>query len=254
MLQWVEITAGPLQGRQLYLEPDVPAWKAMARGLHEPFVFEALGESEGYESKTVWDIGAFMGYHALAFAALVGPAGHVVTFEPNPHNVERIEMNLSKNPDLAPRVAIIPQALSDQDGQATFLLSRRIETAESSGSHLKGALPPELASVYASFEESTVDTVRADTLLGQARVPPPELVKLDVEGAEFLVLAGGTDMLATVRPTLVVEVHHIVTMFHVQQLLASLGYTLTIIHSEDGVTSRCHILAKPSAPGVCGRP
>lgn len=245
MLEWVQVTGGPLQGRQLYVDPDIPAWKAMAEGKYEPFIFEALGGVDGYHSKTVWDIGAFMGYHALAFATLVGPAGRVVTFEPNVYNAERVKLNLSRNSDLAPRISLIPQALSDQDCRKTFIFSRSIETGESSGSHVRGALLAAEASAYAAFEQSTVSTVRADTLLGEARVPPPALVKMDVEGAEFMVLAGATDMLARVRPTLLIEIHHVVAMFHVQQLLTSHGYSLAIVSSEDSVSSRCHILAKP---------
>lgn len=247
MLQWVEITGGLLRGRQLYIDPYVEAWNGMARGFHEPFIFESLGDGGVYESKIVWDIGAFMGYHALAFAALVGEAGRVLTFEPNPFNVERIEMNLGRNPDLASRVLVVPQALSDRDGEETFIFSRSIETGESSGSHMSSALAPEQASVYAAFEQATVKTARADTLLRDGRLPPPDLIKLDVEGAEFMVLKGAIEMLTSVRPTILVEVHHILTMFHIQQLLTSLGYELSVVKPDDGMSSRCHVLAKPSS-------
>ena len=246
MLQWVQISGGPLVGRQMYIDPEVPAWKAMAEGLCEPFIFEVLDEDGGYGSMTVWDVGAFMGYHTLAFAALVGAKGRVIAFEPNLYNVERIALNVDRNPELAARISVIGEALWDQDGQAVFSLSDSIDTGKSSGSHMPGALAPENSSVYASFEQVTVNTVRADTLLNEDRVAPPSLVKIDVEGAEFMVLKGGIDLLTKVRPTLIIEVHHNLTMVHIQQLLTSLGYGLTVINSEGSVTSRCHVLAKPA--------
>lgn len=243
-LEWVRFSGGPLEGREMYVDLEVPTWKAMAEGDYEPFIFESLGEG-GYESKTVWDVGAFMGYHALAFAALVGEQGRVVTFEPNPFNVERIRMNLERSPDLAPRVTVVTDALSNEDGQTAFTFSSSVDTGNSSGSHIAGAFAPEVSSVYESFEQITVNTVRADTLLREGRVPVPSLIKMDVEGAEAMVLEGAVEMLSTARPTLLLEVHHIVTMLHTQQLLSGLGYELKVVHIEKDSASRCHVLAKP---------
>ncbi|MDQ3652564.1 MAG: FkbM family methyltransferase [Acidobacteriota bacterium] len=242
--RWVEISAGPLAGRELFIADDTPSWRALASGDYEPFIFDSLGE-DGYEGKTVWDIGAFVGYHALAFAALVGSAGRVVTFEPNPYNVERVKMNLEKNPDLASRIVIVTKALANEDGQTTFLLSPSIETGQSSGSHMTSAMAPEAPSVYESFEHITVDTVRADTLVSTEQLPAPALIKMDVEGAELMVLQGSVQMLADMRPTLLIEIHHIVTMFETHKLLGSLEYELRIVNVDVGSTSRCHLLAKP---------
>jgi hypothetical protein len=54
-------------------------------------------------------------------------------------------------------------------------------------------------------EEITVPTLRLDTLL--RHFPPPDLIKIDVEGAEALVLRGCEQVLEDSRPILVVEVH-----------------------------------------------
>lgn len=244
-LEWVRFSGGPLAGREMYIDLGVPTWKAMAGGDYEPFIFESLGAEGGYESKTVWDVGAFMGYHALAFAALVGPAGRVVTFEPNPYNVERIRLNLGRSPDLAERVQIVGDALSNEDGQTSFTFSPSVDTGNSSGSHIAGAFAPEVPSVYESFERITVNTVRADTLLREGRVPAPSLIKMDVEGAEMMVLEGAVEMLSEVRPVMLIEVHHIVTMMQTQELLTGLGYELKVVHVEEDSASRCHVLAKP---------
>lgn len=246
-LEWVRFSGGPLAGREMYVDMGVPAWKAMAEGDYESFIFSSLGEDGGYESKTVWDVGAFMGYHALAFAALVGPAGRVVTFEPNPFNVERVRANLGRSPDLASRVTVVTDALSNEDGQTTFTFSPSVDTGNSSGSHIAGALAPEAASIYESFEQLTVNTVRADTLLREGRAPAPSLIKMDVEGAEMMVLEGAVELLSTVRPTMLIEVHHVVTMMQTQELLTRLGYELKVVHIEEDSASRCHVLAKPKA-------
>jgi FkbM family methyltransferase len=242
--RWVEISTGPLAGRELFIDDTLPNWRALANGDYEPFIFESLGE-DGYEGKTVWDIGAFVGYHALAFAALVGSTGAVVTFEPNPYNVERVMMNLERNPDLASRIKVVNKALANEDGETTFSLSPSIENGESSGSHMTSAMAPEAPAVYESFDQIKVVTVKADTLLGTSQYPAPALVKMDVEGAELMVLQGSTRLLAERRPSLLIEVHHIVTMFETQKLLSDLDYDMNIVNVDQGSTSRCHVLAKP---------
>jgi FkbM family methyltransferase len=241
--RWVRISSGPLAGRELFSNDHLPNWRALADGDYEPFIFDSLGQ-DGYEGKTVWDIGAYVGYHALAFAALVGPTGAVVTFEPNPYNVERVMMNLERNPDLASRIKVVQKALANEDGETTFLLSPLIESGESSGSHMTSAFAPEAPDVYEDFEEITVETVKADTLLSTGQFPAPDLVKMDVEGAELMVLQGGTRLLADRHPSLLIEVHHIVTMFETQKLLTDLDYNLEIINMDQDSSSRCHLLAR----------
>lgn len=242
--RWVAATGGPLVGHELFIDPSVETWGKLLDGKVEQFLFEptAVGDLSG---KIVWDVGVFMGYHAMAFAALVGDGGRVFAFEPNPANAARARLNLERNPTLAQRTTVLDMALSDADGQQTFIFSRDVETGASSGSHLSGTPTPEEQTAYRGFEQALVPTARADTLVAQGRVPAPALIKIDVEGAEELVLAGCKDVLASARPVLLVEIHHILTMLSVQKMLIDLGYEISVLDRDGATSSRCFILARP---------
>lgn len=145
----------------------------------------------------------------LMFAALVGPRGKIMAFEPNPANRNRLEMHVARNPSLASRIKVWPLALSEQKGTAVFRSSDLVETGQSSGSHLASALPPEKEVVYAEFKMVQVETTSIDALIASGEVPVPVMMKIDVEGAEHVVLQGGRNFFQAHRPFLLIEVHHI---------------------------------------------
>ena len=243
--QWLDVVAGPLAGRQLLLPPHL-AWDGMTKGTFEPVVYETAERISGLVSSTAWDVGAHMGYHSLILAKAVGPSGRVIAFEPNPHNVERLRENLSRNGDLAERVTVVEEALSDRDGMSSFVFSSLVDDGTSSGSHLTAAYAPEEATAYSSFEQTRVKTVKADTLVKARSVPPPVFIKVDVEGAEELVLAGAFELLSDARPTLLIEVHHVRTMYHVTRLLQQADYRLELVGEQSDRRAQVFLLALPS--------
>jgi FkbM family methyltransferase len=191
---WVRVNAGPLAGRELLLATELGgAWAEMRDGTYDRELFDRLVVAVPLAGATVWDIGAHFGYHTLSFAALAGAAGRVVAFEPNPFNRERLALNLERNSDLASRVVVLPKAVSNADGEAEFVFSADIDSGDSSCSHLGAALPPRPAEAYAEFRRERVPTVRIDTLLTQRAGEIPRVLKIDVEGAEWLVLEGGRE-------------------------------------------------------------
>ncbi|MBI3876790.1 MAG: FkbM family methyltransferase [Verrucomicrobia bacterium] len=191
-----------------------------------------------------WDVGAHFGYHTLAFAAL---GASVAAFEPNPHNAARLLMNLDGNPSLTSRVRINPIALSDVDGESAFVQSADTG-GSSSGSHLANAMTPGDAVHYTAFERATVRTARMDTLISGGTERPPDVIKIDVEGGEWLVLQGGRELLAKHHPVLLVEVHHIRLLFDIQPFLASLGYGVRLLNEAHAEPSRCFLAARVVTP------
>lgn len=246
--RWSRVKAGPLAGGELFLDPDAPAYweREMIEGNFDPFIYETLAGWGRAEGATFWDVGAHIGYHSLCFAALAGPRGRVVSFEPNPFNAARLRQHLERNADLAARVTLETCALSDSDGVASFEFSPEIDDGTSSGSHLSDAMAPGEAWEYAHFKKTDVKTARADTLLAEGRLPAPGVMKVDVEGAEQLVLEGARELLRTARPLLFVEVHNISQMFHVQKLLHAAGYAMDILDAEHSSASRCFTVARPA--------
>ncbi|HRT07430.1 MAG TPA: FkbM family methyltransferase [Candidatus Paceibacterota bacterium] len=239
---WGTIQAGILAGAELYLPPAGPVWKEMIAGYYDNFLYEALQPRHPPAGKVVWDIGAHVGYHSLAFAAL---GAEVLAFEPNQANVERFELNVKRNAKLAPRIRHLVVAVSDTDGQMTFRQSGDLRGA-SMGGHLDRALPPLDPQAYeqARFKDVVVPTVRIDTLIESRGERPPDILKIDVEGAEELVLKGAMNLLKQRHPVLLIEVHHICLMFGIQKLLLDAGYTTRLLDQAHATPSRCFIMAE----------
>lgn len=244
-MTWLRIERGPLRGLEvLARHPLDRRSRAVRDGEFEPFVEDALARLPALAGATIWDIGAHQGYHTLAFAARVGPRGRVVAYEPNPHNLTCLRQNLERAADLAARVTVVDHALSDRDGEADFLQGPDAGW-HSAGGHLTDAIVPEEPAAYEDFTRATVRTARGDTLVAEARVPPPAFVKIDVEGAEHLVLRGLSRVLRRFGPTLLVEVHTITLMFQVLELLGAHGYRVSMLAPEHASRSRCHVSASP---------
>lgn len=210
----------------------------MIEGTFDDFIYRAL-EGKNLKGACCWDIGAHFGYHTLAFAAL---GADVLAFEPNPHNVVPLKMNFERNPDLSKRIRHIPAAVSDCDGETVFVQSRDV-TGPSSGSRLKNGTAPSPEEAYAAFEQTSVKTICIDTLI-ESGERIPDIIKIDVEGAERLVLEGGIRLFTAHKPILLMEIHHICLMFHVQRLLSEVGYKLELLDEKGSSGSRCFVVAK----------
>lgn len=133
----------------------------------------------------LWDIGANIG----SWTATLGQrARHVVAVEPAPANVSLLRQTCQTN---AVDVTVCPVALAETTGVARFEPDARDEGGAGRG-HLdeSGSL--------------CLPTRRGDDL--RETVPAPDLVKIDVEGAEARVLAGLGDVLGDVR-AVAVECH-----------------------------------------------
>ncbi|MBM3797698.1 MAG: FkbM family methyltransferase [Acidobacteria bacterium] len=237
---WHPVQAGPLAGAELFFDSlRLPEWRAMVAGTFDDFLYEALQARIRLNGAVGWDVGAHFGYHTLALAAL---GAQVVAFEPNALNAARLQENLARNSGLTTRVRLRPEALSDREGTLEFVQSADLEET-SSGSHLAAATPPAEESAYARFQRVAVSSVRADVLIASGE-PPPTVMKVDVEGAELLVLHGARELLRRHKPLLLVEVHHIRLMFHLRPLLEGCGYRLALLDETHAGPSRCFLLAE----------
>jgi FkbM family methyltransferase len=141
----------------------------------------------------VIDIGAHVGYFTLLAAGLVGAKGTVLAFEPEPDNYSILEKNIELNGYR--NIVPLRIAASEQMGSAELFL-----TASESGQHsIYHHGLPERGSV--SVETTTIDTVLQK--LGCSHV---DLVKIDVEGAEIVVLGGMAQLLGRPdKPNLIME-------------------------------------------------
>lgn len=242
---WFKVQAGPLGGAELLLPSATEgSWKEMVEGTFDAFLYAALGREREVRGAVCWDVGAHFGYHSLALAAL---GADVLAFEPNRYNAERLQANLGRNPTIAKRVRYLGVAISDEDGEMTFVESGDLK-GSSSGSHLANATPPLEGKHYRTFAHRTVPTARIDTLIAKGE-KPPDVLKIDIEGAESLALKGGRKLLSEKKPLLLLEVHHICLMFEIQRFLLELGYATILLDEANAVPSRCFMMATAKRAG-----
>jgi FkbM family methyltransferase len=157
----------------------------------------------------VWDIGAHVGLYTIAAARR---ARHVVAFEPLPQNIAMLRRHVALN--RLTNVTMVEAAVGSHDGTSRLVL---------------GSSPSEAR--VASNGSITVAAWSLDTWLANTGAPPPDVVKIDVEGAELDVLQGGTRSLAE-RPAIVLAIHDPDIAAQCMAWLQARGYTVTGPHGE----------------------
>ena len=171
----------------------------------------------------VLEAGGGWGDTALYFAAAVGAAGRVISVEFVEENLDLLRRNLETNPDLEPRVQVVPAALWRDSGE---------RLAFKPAGPASALLPASGANAGAG----EVETITIDDLRDQVG-RPLDMVKLDVEGAEQQALAGAAATLAEDRPKLAIAVYHSLDdLIEVPRRLAALEavYELFLDHTVPG--------------------
>ncbi len=145
------------------------------------------------------DAGANHGEFSIAAASVV-KEGKVISFEPATRYRERLKANVKLNGFR--NVEIMALAISDDEGSFTLY---DCEEKQHDGSHNEG-LPTLFCSDSRSAVRETVLVRRLDCVLSELGVTRVDLMKLDIEGAEWGALRGAEQTLAKYRPTLIVEI------------------------------------------------
>jgi len=245
-LRTVLIEGGQAEGIKINLPSGLKSYYSkMADGNYEPYILNSLLATKDLSGKVIWDIGTHIGYHALLFAKYAGSKGKVIAFEPNPENQRLFKNNIVLNNNLEDIIAVRTEALSDKAGKTKMLISPDPTSASSSGSHIKGVSTSYSKEVYKEFREIEVEMNTIDDLVNNNAVPPPDVIKMDVEGAEYAVLKGGEEVLRNKKPVMVIEIHTVETMHNVLNFLSNLGYSTKILDSDSELLTR-NILATPN--------
>jgi FkbM family methyltransferase len=145
--------------------------------------------------------GAHNGFHTLTLATLVAPAGHVFAFEPDPRNIAVLRDNIRSH-YMDSIVTVIPKAAYHENGSVLFYPGR--SGAQSSVFPFQTDKGP-WATCYEENHDSKIE-VEATTVASVLKKAGlvPDLVRLDVEGAEPMVLDGMWEYLEDCRDILLV--------------------------------------------------
>lgn len=171
----------------------------------------------------VYDCGANLGLYARHLTGTLG-AGRVVAFEPMPDNREFLAANLALG-KIADRVTVLPFALSDEDGTVEFQVDDMQTTSGTLSKVTGGKASEGRQNLRLKPLTTQVASRRLDTAVAEEHLPPPDVIKIDVEGAEGLLLRGAAGLLRERSPRLLVELHGAAMARDVLAFLDGLGYT-----------------------------
>ena len=147
------------------------------------------------EAKVVYDIGANAGY--FSFVAAVQSDARIYAFEPVEALVDEIR-EVARVNGISERLSIEKVALTDTTGPVALITP---------GDDPTGVLETALQGQGEGKGKITVDGASLDDWLERTSAPLPSLMKIDVEGAELLVLAGARGTIEACRPAICIEVH-----------------------------------------------
>lgn len=136
------------------------------------------------------DVGANIGYFAVLAAKHVGPSGRVVALEPEPHNFKILRRNIGLNG--LGNVRAVNYAAVDRPQSLTLYLS-----SYNFGDHrIFDGDDDSLENLGTRQNRVQVRGIALDQFLQEERFAP-DLIKIDVQGAEQSVLAGLRETLST---------------------------------------------------------
>lgn len=163
-----------------------------------------------------FDIGAHTGYYSLIAGKIVGRRGKVFAFEPEKNNISFLEDNIKRNG--LKNVEVVDKAVSDRNGEVKFYRS-----LDSSGDH-------SLVRNTGVFEK--VGSVSLDSFCASRRAYP-NVLKVDVEGAELLVLRGARRVLKnkSLRDVFI-EISNVSVGLKIAKLLRDSGFELFVINEN----------------------
>jgi FkbM family methyltransferase len=194
---------------------DLRSEKAYWLGNYEPEMAAVLADAVE-PGMVVYDAGANLGYLTLAFARMVGESGHVYAFEPLPANLARLQAHVDRN-GFSSRVTICPLAVSGSCGTMEF---------RTHASHAMGRLRDAPGPSEGFTSSVAVEAVSLDRFAYDLGHPAPDIVKMDIEGAEAQALPAMTRLLREIMPLVLLESHSVEAGRTAWEVFQRAGYEL----------------------------
>jgi len=212
----VPILQGKLKGRKWIIGSHFHGCWLGSYEYDKRIMFERFVKEES----VVLDVGANVGFYTLLCSLLVGEGGKVFAFEPMERNIHFLKKHLDLN-EIA-NVTIFENAVGDHEGIAFF---------DETPSYI-GQL--NFGSCHLSKEGTAkVSMVSLDDLYKKKDIPLPDFIKIDVEGAEMLVLKGAQLILNKSNPVIFLATHGKELHKQCCEFLINLGFTLKALDADD---------------------
>ncbi len=206
----LRVKEGPLKGTKMIATTG----SHFIAGDYEPEKTACIAEA-ATEGMTIVDVGAHVGYFTMIMAKKVGSGGAIHSFEPRDLNRNFLKRHIRSNG--ISNVTVYSQCVGDQYGKVMF----EERTGTGTG-HI---------STDGNVE---VDMVTLDGMVAEGKIPVPDMLKIDVEGAEILVLNGARETISSRKPKMVLAVHSDELERECREILEPLGYTFTDLGQAKG--------------------
>jgi len=186
---------------RMYYRFTISRYDTPLPGYSEPNVMHHVWNAVD-SGDVFWDVGAKSGTYSKIVSFATHPAG-IVAFEPNPLFFEQLERTMGQLPG-----SFFTQALDSALGAQEAVKPLSVTTPEGSQSSSGALLTEKLQSRYDGVKAVNVRVLSGDNAVTRFNVPPPSVIKIDVEGAEYEVLQGLSNTLenGTIH-TIFIEIH-----------------------------------------------
>ena len=182
----VRVLRGPIRGMK-WLKGAGP--NAYWVGTYEVTRLQEFANAlkQGY---IVYDVGANVGIYSLCASLGVGSSGYVYAFEPLERNLRYLRQHITLNN--LQNCTVIASAVCDKEETLAFSAAR---------------WQPSMARLSADGEIKVPSTTLDICIYGEKRLKSPNVIKIDVEGAELEVLSGATRAISEFHPMIFLEIH-----------------------------------------------
>lgn len=187
--------------------------------------------------QVVYDLGANLGLYSVLMSRWVGAEGHVYALEANPVCLQFLRTNVAFN--RSANVEILPAAVLDRPGDIGFSINY--------GNSNLGLTEETQFYAAKAGHQIRVTCHELDRLLGELPLLTPQMIKLDVEGAEIAAVRGMRETLERHRPVLVMELHGYANAARTLEILDGLRYTYTDPATREDFGSAGEVCAKLGA-------
>jgi FkbM family methyltransferase len=187
------------RGISFFLDPrDLVPSVILKTGEWQPEIWDSIATALP-EGGVFYDVGAHIGYFSMKAALRAGPAGRVVSFEPNPETVALLRDNARANH--FDNVVVEPIACTEREETLTLYAAGEANTGASSLSADNATIQRGQTPKPYSVRGRPIDDVTNELKLTRV-----DVIKIDVEGAEGLVLRGALETLKRFHPKVMMEV------------------------------------------------
>lgn len=202
---------------------------------HERIMFAGLARLITHGC-TAHDVGGNIGLYARFMTQAFG-AAKVITFEPMSANKALLAENIRVG-KCEDRITLVPVALSDHAGEALLQIDV-VQSGSAALDEVTHGKPSEGHEHYGlPAQTETVPVRRLDDLVASGEVPPPNFIKVDIEGAEAMYLRGAAETIRAHRPRFAIELHGLDVAREVLTILDGHGYAVWSLVRRDTDANR----------------